>query len=306
MNDIQICPLFSIHASLCASRAEMPAPSGRRGGPRGPDHLWVSFRSGVGWSALLIALADISKLHCNGLALLPKGVAPNNEHLKYKYACAFHNTKGCTWFALVYMAKQPQVPSSSRPTAHKDEPWQVFIPEDAPHSGHDQVQVRGPHRQFVAASKDRPEMLSMRPNEICAWLRNSANMSNLRMNVLALRSQTIKIKRFCYVARRALLVKSLPPEFRTMYLDSVPVLRSICNDYDFYNVFARLGTTFHAHTAFALPGWNPGLPSEEPGCAVVMFSTCLFLLDFIRLQRFYDTNGRRGVNLQIDHLFKVS
>jgi hypothetical protein len=61
-----------------------------------------------------------------------------------------------------------------------------------------------------------------------------------------------------------------------------------------------------AHTAFALPGWNPGLPSEEPGCAVVMFSTCHFLLDFIRLQRFYDTNSRRGVNLQIDHLFKVS
>jgi len=75
---------------------------------------------------------------------------------------------------------------------------------------------------------------------------------------------------------------------------------------DFYNVFARLGTTFDAHTAFALPGWNPGLPSEETGCAVVMFSTCHFLLDFIRLQRFCDTNGRRGVNLQIDHLFKVS
>ena len=174
IHDIQICPLFCIHASLCASRAEMPAPTGRRGGPRGPDHLWVSFRSGVGWNALLIALTDISQLHCQGLALLPKGVAPNNEHLKYKCACAFHNTKGCTWFALVYMAKQPQVPSSSRPTAHKDEPWQVFIPEDAPHSGHVQVQVRGPHRQFVAASKDRPEMLSMRPNEICAWLRNSA------------------------------------------------------------------------------------------------------------------------------------
>ena len=112
MNDIQICPLFSIHASLCASRAEMPAPTGRRGGPRGPDHLWVPFRSGVGWSALLIALADISKLHCNGLALLPKGVAPNNEHLKYKYACAHHNTKGCTWFVLVYMAKQDVLASA--------------------------------------------------------------------------------------------------------------------------------------------------------------------------------------------------
>ncbi len=122
IHDIQICPLFCIHASLCASRAEMPAPTGRRGGPRGLDHLWVSFHSGVGWSALLIALADISKLHCNGLALLPKGVAPNNEHLKYKYACTHHNTKGCTWFVLVYMAKQAQVPSSSRPTAHKDEP----------------------------------------------------------------------------------------------------------------------------------------------------------------------------------------
>jgi hypothetical protein len=33
--------------------------------------------------------------------------------------------------------------------------------------------------------------------------------------------------------------------------------------------------------------------------------TCHFLLDFIRLQRSYHTNGRGGVNLQIDHLVKV-
>jgi len=95
--------------------------------------------------------------------LLPKGIAPHTDFLKYKYGCGYGNSKKCTWYILVYMAKQTDVPSDDRPQVHITEPWQLFVPADKKHINHDIMQVRGPDQLFVQRARDHPEMLSMTP-----------------------------------------------------------------------------------------------------------------------------------------------
>ncbi len=120
----------------------------------------------------------------------------------------------------------------------------------------------------------------MKPAVISTWLMQVAQKNNLVLDVDALHFQH---------------------QLRRIPLDSLPVIHSICDDFYFYNVFN--GNTFDQHTVFVLPGWNAGVPSQDPGCAVAFFSTCNCLLDFVRLQRLQGHS--RGVNLQMDHVFKV-
>ena len=62
----------------------------------------------------------------------------------YKYGCGYCHTKKYTWYILVYLTKQPDVPSKQRAAVHKDHEWQVFLTSDAPHCNHALPQVRSP------------------------------------------------------------------------------------------------------------------------------------------------------------------
>ena len=141
----------------------------------------------------------------------------------------------------------------------------------------------------------------MKASDISTWIMHVAKKNNLVLDVAALHFQTLKINRFCYVAKRQILLNSLHHQMHRLPLDSLAVIHRICVDFDFYNVFN--GNTFDQHTVFVLSGWNAGVPSQDPDRTVDLFSTCNCLLDFVCLQCFQEHS--RGVNLQMDHVFKV-
>jgi hypothetical protein len=145
-------------------------------------------------------------------------------------------------------------------------------------------------------------MYNMKPDAILDWLMAlPENAPPRRVNALQLQVQVKKIKRFCYLIKNAHLLTSIPPSFRNLPLASTPVISSVCTSLDFFNLFQGVGDTFDEHTAFILPGWNPGVVSQNPGSAMVLFSTCNFLLDWIRLQKYYGRAG--GVCLQSRRLY---
>ena len=106
----------------------------------------------------------------------------------------------------------------------------------------------------------------MKPAVISTWLMEVARKKNLVLDAAALRFQTLKIKRFCYVVKRQVLLNSLPHQLRRIPLDSLAVIRSICDDFDFYNVFN--GNTFDQHTVFVHKDheWQVFLASDTPHC----------------------------------------